>query len=70
MFAKVDVNGANAHPIFAFLTKSLKGFLIDSIKWNFTKFLLDKQGNPIKRYAPTDSPSDMEQWIVKLLDQA
>ena len=54
MFEKIDVNGENAHPLYKFLRKEAKGIFSDKIKWNFTKFLIDCQGNVIKRYAPTD----------------
>ena len=57
MFAKVDVNGANAHPLYRYLKKEAKGLLgSEAIKWNFTKFLVDKDGEVVKRYAPTDTP--------------
>lgn len=64
---KVDVNGKNAHPVYIYLKKKLGGFLFSRIKWNFEKFLIDRNGNPIKRYAPTVKPKDMEKEIVKLL---
>jgi glutathione peroxidase len=68
MFAKVDVNGANAHPLFQYLTKEAPGILgSKSIKWNFTKFLVDREGKVLKRYAPTDEPEKIEPDIVKLL---
>jgi glutathione peroxidase len=53
MFAKVDVNGREAHPLFAWLRSEAGGVLGDAIKWNFTKFLIDREGNVVKRYAPT-----------------
>ena len=64
---KIDVNGSQTHPVFIYLKKSLGGFLSDSIKWNFTKFLIDKNGKPIKRYAPIDKPEKIEKDIEKLL---
>ena len=67
MFSKVDVNGENAHPIFKFLKSNLKGFLTEGIKWNFTKFLIDKNGNPIKRYSPMDKPDKIEKDLAKIL---
>lgn len=67
MFQKTDVNGDNAHPIFEFLKNEAKGSLGKKIKWNFTKFLIDRSGKVIKRYAPSVSPSDMETDIEKLL---
>ena len=68
MYGKVDVNGSNAHPFWKFLKKEKGGLLgIDAIKWNFTKFLVDKNGEVIKRYAPTDTPESIEKDIAKLL---
>ena len=64
---KCDVNGENTHPIFKYLKSKLGGFLGSRIKWNFTKFLVDRQGNPYKRYAPTKTPVSLEQDIVALL---
>lgn len=65
---KVDVNGANAHPLFRFLTAALPGVLgTQPIKWNFTKFLVDRQGVPFRRYAPTTTPADLEKDIEALL---
>ena len=60
MFAKVEVNGANAHPLWKWLKKEKGGLLgIDAIKWNFTKFLVGRDGNALKRYAPTDKPESI-----------
>jgi glutathione peroxidase len=68
MFEKVDVNGENAHPIFKYLKSQLKGGLFGSkIKWNFTKFVIDKNGNPVKRFAPTVTPEKIEKFIEKIL---
>ncbi len=67
MFAKIEVNGENAHPLYKYLKKAQGGFLGDSIKWNFTKFLVDKEGNVVKRYAPSTKPEDIEKDILKLL---
>ncbi|OAN11035.1 glutathione peroxidase [Photobacterium jeanii] len=67
MFAKVDVNGAESHPLFQFLTQKLPGTFGRKIKWNFTKFLIGRDGEPIKRYAPTKSPASMEADIVRAL---
>jgi len=68
MYAKVDVNGENAHPLWKFLKKEKGGLLgIDAIKWNFTKFLINKDGEVIKRYAPTDTPEKIEKNIAGLL---
>ena len=66
-FAKVDVNGKNASDLFKFLKKAKKSTLGSSIKWNFTKFLLDRQGNVVKRFAPTDTPESIENDILALL---
>ena len=68
MFAKVDVNGQNEAPIYKFLKSNQKGILgTENIKWNFTKFLVDKQGNIIDRFASTTTPESIEEQIVKLL---
>jgi len=68
MFAKVDVNGENAHDIFKYLTKELKGFLGGKIKWNFTKFLIDKYGKPVKRFSPTTKPEEIDRYLMKILN--
>ncbi|MFV0591811.1 MAG: glutathione peroxidase [Draconibacterium sp.] len=67
MFSKVDVNGEEAHPIFKYLKNELGGVLGSKIKWNFTKFLIDKDGKPVKRFAPITKPEKLEPEIVKLL---
>ena len=67
MFAKVEVNGDNAHPIFKYLTNKLKGLFNKKVKWNFTKFLIDAQGTPVKRFAPVTKPEKLEKDIEKLL---
>lgn len=68
MFEKVDVNGKDAHPLYKYLTHHAPGALnTESIKWNFTKFLIDKEGNSIKRYASSVTPKDLEPEIEKLL---
>jgi len=67
MFQKIDVNGENESPLFAYLKKQKGGLFGSSIKWNFTKFLLDKNGEVVNRYAPQDKPEDIEKDIVKLL---
>ncbi|RWS26036.1 glutathione peroxidase-like isoform X1 [Leptotrombidium deliense] len=66
-FAKIDVNGKNTHPVFEFLKNKQGGTLGNTIKWNFTKFLINKEGIPIKRYGPKDEPNSMEEEIKKLL---
>lgn len=68
MFAKVDVNGENEAPLYKFLKSNQKGILgTENIKWNFTKFLVDKDGNIIDRYASTTTPESIENDIKKLL---
>jgi len=67
MFEKIEVNGSGAHPIYAFLKKKLPGFLGGRIKWNFTKFVIDRSGKPVKRFAPTTKPEKMEEYLLKLL---
>ncbi|WP_260288170.1 glutathione peroxidase [Peribacillus aracenensis] len=68
MFAKVNVNGKEAHPLFSYLTENAPGVMgSKSIKWNFTKFLIDRNGNIVSRYAPKTKPLDMEEDIKKLL---
>ena len=60
MFAKINVNGADAHPLYKFLKKARPGLLgLEAIKWNFSKFLVGKDGVPIKRYAPTNKPESI-----------
>ncbi len=68
MFAKVDVNGPAAHPLFAWLRAERGGTPDDSITWNFTKFLLDRSGRVVGRYAPEVPPADIEADIRVLLD--
>jgi glutathione peroxidase len=68
MFAKIDVNGANAHPLFNWLTKQAPGVLgTRGIKWNFTKFLVDRSGKVAGRYAPTTKPEALKSEIEALL---
>jgi glutathione peroxidase len=60
LFAKVKVNGPDAHPLYEYLKGALPGILgLEAIKWNFTKFLVDRNGTPLKRYAPADKPQSM-----------
>ncbi|MFA7435223.1 MAG: glutathione peroxidase [Bacilli bacterium] len=66
-FKKIDVNGENESPLFTFLKTQKGGILGDNIKWNFTKFLIDKNGNVINRYAPMINPEKIESDIEKLL---
>ena len=68
MMAKIDVNGANAHPLYHWLSSEAPGLLgSKSIKWNFTKFLVAKDGSVIKRYAPTDEPASLSEDIQAAL---
>ena len=68
LFAKVDVNGANAHPLFSYLKKQAPGLLgTEGIKWNFTKFLVDKKGQVVKRYAPQDTPAKIAEDLKDFL---
>lgn len=71
LFARIDVNGANAHPLFRFLRSQKSGILgaigLDAIKWNFTKFLVDRSGKVIERFAPATFPADIVPAIEKLL---
>lgn len=68
MFSKVDVNGTNAHPLYKYLTSAKKGLLgSEGIKWNFTKFLVGKDGTVIDRYAPTTKPEDIEKDVERAL---
>ncbi len=68
MFAKVDVNGAHAHPLYAWLKTEKAGiFGTAAIKWNFTKFLVDDGGRVVKRYAPNDTPEDIDKEVDGLL---
>ena len=69
VFAKTSVNGGQTEPVFAFLKSQLPGSFGQFIKWNFTKFLVDSQGRPAKRFSPKDDPLKMEADIVALLDQ-
>ncbi|WP_428447368.1 glutathione peroxidase [Photobacterium nomapromontoriensis] len=69
MFEKIDVNGADSHAIFKYLTKALPGLIGQKIKWNFTKFLIGRDGKPLKRYAPTKTPQSIEQDIIRALRQ-
>lgn len=64
---KCDVNGSETHPIFVYLKKELGGLLGNKIKWNFTKFLIDRKGKPYKRFSPVTKPEAIEKHIKKLL---
>lgn len=65
MFAKVNVNGEDAHPLFKYLKKEIGGIPTKSIKWNFTKFLINKKGKPVKRFAPFTTPGKIEKYLKK-----
>jgi glutathione peroxidase len=67
LFKKVEVNGAGAHPVYVYLKKSASGLFGDAIKWNFTKFLVDRDGKVVDRFAPATSPEKLEADVVKLL---
>jgi glutathione peroxidase len=67
MFAKVDVNGGQAHPLFAWLRGALPGWLGQSIRWNFTKFLVGRDGRPLRRFAPWTKPAAMARHIEAAL---
>ena len=67
LFSKVEVNGDNAHPLYKFLKSEKGGLLGDAIKWNFTKFLVDKQGNVVDRYAPLTPPDNIARDIEREL---
>jgi len=68
MFSKTKVNGPEAHPVYKFLRSNLTGLLGNTIKWNYTKFLVNRQGVPVKRFAPSTMPSSIECHITKLLE--
>ena len=68
LYAKIEVNGANAHPLYKWLKSEKAGVLgTEAIKWNFTKFLVDRRGNVVKRYAPNDTPESIAEEIAGLL---
>jgi glutathione peroxidase-family protein/uncharacterized membrane protein len=67
LFEKVNVKGKNAHPIFQYLTAALPSLITNSVKWNFTKFIIDKNGKPVKRFAPTTKPEAMEKFIREII---
>lgn len=69
MMEKVDVNGPNAHPVFQYLKSELGGLLGSRVKWNFTKFLIDANGKPVKRYAPITKPEKITPDIERLLQK-
>jgi glutathione peroxidase len=66
-FGKIDVNGENEDPLFTYLKENKKGLFGSKVKWNFTKFLVDKNGNVVERFSPTDKPEKLEKDIANLL---
>jgi len=71
LFAKIDVNGADAHPLYKFLKHAAPGVLgSEAIKWNFTKFLVDREGNVVRRYASADTPEKIGKDVQSLLGAA
>jgi glutathione peroxidase len=69
MTEKIDVNGENSHPLYKYLRTELSGILGNKIKWNFTKFLIGRDGKPLKRFAPTTKPEALEKYIEQALAQ-
>ncbi|MCC8188684.1 MAG: glutathione peroxidase [Bacteroides sp.] len=67
MFSKINVNGEEAHPLYKYLRKELKGNLGSAVKWNFTKFLIDRNGKPVKRFSPVVTPEKIEPYVRELL---
>ncbi len=63
MFSKIDVNGSDAHPLYKYLKSELPGFLSSRIKWNFTKFLIDSEGKPVKRFSPSTEPGKIDAYL-------
>ena len=68
MFSKIKVNGDDAHPIYKYLKKELGGLFGSKIKWNFTKFLVDAEGKPVKRFAPTTTPEKIDTYLSEILN--
>ena len=70
LFGKIDVNGANTHPLYKFLKSEKRGFLgLGAIKWNFTKFLVDREGRVVARFGPTTKPEELRDKIEELLNK-
>lgn len=69
LFKKVEVNGTNSHPVYSYLKSELPGKIGKNIKWNFTKFLIDSEGNPVKRFSPMTEPVKLEEQIEKLMSK-
>ena len=69
LFAKIEVNGSGAHPLYKYLKKAQPGlFGSEAIKWNFTKFLVNREGEVLKRYAPTDTPEKIEEVLILITE--
>lgn len=68
MFSKIEVNGKNAHPIYKYLKQELGNVLGNRIKWNFTKFLVDKEGRPVRRFSPATKPEKIGEYLANLLN--
>jgi glutathione peroxidase len=68
MFSKIEVNGENAHPIYKYLKNELNGLFSSKIKWNFTKFLIDAEGHPVKRFAPITKPEKIDEYLERILN--
>ena len=70
LFAKIDVKGESAHPLFRYLANEAPGVLgSKGIKWNFTKFLIDREGKPVKRFSPKTKPKEMEEELIRQLNK-
>jgi glutathione peroxidase len=67
MFSKIEVNGENAHPVYKYLKKELNGVFGSKIKWNFTKFLIDADGKPVKRFSPSTTPEKIDKYLERFL---
>jgi glutathione peroxidase len=67
MFSKIEVNGENAHPVYKYLKKVLNGVFGSKIKWNFTKFLIDADGKPVKRFSPSTTPEKIDKYLERFL---
>ncbi len=67
MFSKIDVNGPDAHPLFKYLRSELPGAISTRIKWNFTKFLINAEGKPVKRFSPATKPEKIDMYLQKTI---
>jgi glutathione peroxidase len=67
LMKKINVNGDDAHPVYKYLKKASKGFLGNAIKWNFTKFLISKDGSKVERFSPTTKPESLDRRVADLL---